>query len=95
MRILNDTITFDAADFAGLSDFALKAIASRIGTLDDFAIEAGVIFTRALDADKAALRQRVAESDSVKAVIEQAALTFDVARPGDEIIAPPGPAILE
>ena len=80
MKIQNDTITFDAADFSGLSDIARKAIETRIGTLEDFAREQGTILTRALDADKARLRKNVSDSPEVTALIEKLALTDDISR---------------
>jgi len=80
MKIQNDTITFDADDFSGLSDIARKAIETRIGTLEDFAREQGTILTRALDADKARLRKNVSDSPEVIALIEKLALIDDATR---------------
>lgn len=85
MNIINDTITFDAADFAGLSDFARKAIASRIGTLDDYAIELGVIVTRSLEADKSALHREISELPEVKTLVDTLAVTYEPVR--EKIIA--------
>jgi hypothetical protein len=80
MNIKNDIITFDESDFDGLSDFARKSITSRIGSVADFAVEAGLIFSRSLAADKSALRRSIVESPEVQALAEKLALADDQTR---------------
>jgi len=80
MKIDNDTVTFSPSDFDGLSDIAKRAIVNRIGSIEDFAREQGTIITRDIEANRLRLRQSIAESPEVQAMIEKLSMADDTAR---------------
>lgn len=69
MKITNDRIEFDAADFDGLSDFARKALPVYVGERADFLVVLADTLNSQIEAAKESLVNATRSAESVDEVL--------------------------
>ena len=73
MRVTNDKISFDASDFDGLSDFALKALLVYVGERTGFATVFSDSLNAQIESAKKVLVESTQSSDEVSGVLRKLA----------------------